>query len=85
MGIDLAGDKQKFEKCMQFFSEKVENCDELGDKEVDEINNFISQYGNNSPQITTLVYQLYNLNKELESDEIAINEMKQKIEQQKQN
>lgn len=80
-GISLAGGKEKFGKCMQFFSEKVENCDELGDIEVEEINNYIGQFGVNSPQITTLVYQLYNLNKEIEGDVIAIMELEEKINQ----
>lgn len=81
-GVELAGNISKFDSCMQYFAEKVENCDELGDVEVDEINNFISQFGANSPQITSVVYQLYNLNKEIESEWAAITELEQMLKSQ---
>jgi hypothetical protein len=81
-GVELAGSVLKFDSCMQYFAEKVENCDELGDAEVDEINNFISQFGVNSPQITSVVYQLYNLNKEIEGESAAISELETMLKNQ---
>lgn len=68
MGAEVTpGGKQAFEDCCSFFAAKAEQADELGDKEAEEIDEFISRY-DNSPQITQVLWQLYFLRLEMESE-----------------
>ena len=49
MGAEVtAGGAEAFEKCCVFFAEKAEQADELGDKEAEEIDDFISRYENSA-------------------------------------
>ena len=36
-GNSAAGNAEKFDECLKFFAKKVDECDELGDKEAEEI------------------------------------------------
>ena len=78
LAYDQAGGKDIFEACYMFFNDKCENCDELGDKEEAEIDRFMQQY-ENAPIITSMMYLIYNLNKEIESEALAIKEIQAKI------
>ena len=49
-GDQIAGSTQNFEKCLQFFAEKV-TSEDMGDQEAREVDQFIKAY-ENSAQIT---------------------------------
>lgn len=77
MGADLTPEGANgFQKCCDFFEQKVEQTEELGDSEAHDIDEFISKY-ENSAQITQILWQLYYLKLELESENGQIEEIQQ--------
>ena len=75
MGADVTpGGAEAFDQCCVFFAEKAEQADELGDKEAEEIDQFISRY-DNSAAITQVLWQLYFLKLELESEQTQLAEI----------
>ena len=74
MGAEVTpGGAEAFDKCRKFFAEKAEH-DELGDEEAEEIDEFISRY-DNAAAITQVLWQLYFLKLEMESEETQIHEI----------
>jgi hypothetical protein len=75
------GGLAEFQKCCQFFSQKADKTDDLGlgDQDAAEIDEFIGRY-ENSAQITQVLWQLYYLKLEIESEQTQINEIQEEIE-----
>ena len=49
MGADVTpGGQPEFEQCCSFFTQKANQADELGDKEAQEIEQFIGKYENSA-------------------------------------
>lgn len=63
-----------FMQCYNFFVSKAQQADEFGDEQANEIEEFVQRY-DNSAQITQLLWQLYYLQLELESEQTAIQEV----------
>lgn len=75
------GGKVDFEACIAFFDEKAEqaqNEEGLGDKEAEEIDYFISRY-ENSAAITQVLWQLYFLKLELQSEQAMLAQLEAKL------
>ena len=68
------GGSEAFDQCCKFFAEKAEQADELGDNEAEEIDEFISRY-ENAAAITQVLWQLYFLKLEMESEQTQISEI----------
>ena len=47
-GNQAAGSSEKFQECLQFFAQKVDRCEELGDQEATEIQSFVQAYANSA-------------------------------------
>jgi len=79
MGAEVTpGGEEAFEQCCTFFAEKAEQADELGDREAEEIDEFISRY-DNSAQITQVLWQLYFLRLEMDSESTQRTEIQTEI------
>lgn len=67
----------EFKVCVQFFESKAnaQNDDGLGEREAEEIDQFISKY-ENSAAITQVLWQLYFLKLELQSEKDQLERLK---------
>ena len=74
------GGEAAFQECCDFFIEKAQKTDDtgLGDEEAEEIEQFISKY-ENAPQITQVLWQLYYLQLERESEMVNLEELQDQL------
>lgn len=66
-GDTIAGSHDKFVECYKYFTQTVEKCDEMGPKEMEELNQYLREYPN-SDELMTILYKVYNLNEGIKSD-----------------
>ena len=77
-GYSIAGTQEKFVECYKYFTKTVEQCEEMGPKETEELNKYLREYPN-PEELITILYKMYNLKEGIKSDQIDIKEMEAKL------